>query len=107
MSSPPPQLNILISGAGIAGPTLAFWLNKFLPSCHVTILERSPSPRFGGQAIDLRSAAVPIVDRMGLLGKVKEHTTTEEGMEFVYADGKTKATFPASGNVEQQSSRSF
>jgi hypothetical protein len=52
----------------------------------------------------LRSASVPIVDRMGLLPKVKEMTTTEAGIDFIYADGKTKATFPASGNDEQQSS---
>jgi hypothetical protein len=43
---------------------------------------------------------------MGLLGAVKNKTTTEVGVEFIYADGKTKATFPASGNAEQQSSES-
>lgn len=105
MSSATP-LSILISGAGIAGPCLAFWLQKFLPSCHVTIVERSATPRLGGQAIDLRSAAVPIVQRMGLLEKVKEMTTTEVGMQFVYADGVRKATFPASGDGESQSSMS-
>jgi hypothetical protein len=42
---------------------------------------------------------------MGLLEKVKEKTTTEVGMQFVYADGVTKATFPVTGNVEQQSSK--
>jgi hypothetical protein len=34
---------------------------------------------------------------------VKEKTTTEVGMQFVYIDGKTKATFEATGNEEQQS----
>lgn len=97
--------DILISGSGIAGPCLAFWLAKFIPSCQITILERFPAPRLGGQAIDLRSACVPIVREMGLLEKVKEMHTTEEGVQFVYADGKTKATFPASGNVEKQSSK--
>ncbi|KAJ4362932.1 hypothetical protein N0V83_010049 [Neocucurbitaria cava] len=103
MSASTPSLNILISGSGIAGPALAFWLHKFLPSSQITIVERSPEPRLGGQAIDLRSSCVPIVDRMGLLGKVREKTTTEAGMEFVYADGVRKATFPVSGNMEQQS----
>lgn len=104
MATPDP-FDILISGAGIAGPCVAFWLHKFLPSSRITIVERSPTPRLGGQAVDLRSAAVPIVDRMGLLEKVKDKTTTEQGMEFIYADGQSKATFPASGNVEQQSSK--
>jgi 2-polyprenyl-6-methoxyphenol hydroxylase-like FAD-dependent oxidoreductase len=90
---------------GIAGPCFAFWLHKLLPSSNITILERAPEPRFGGQAVDIRSAAVPIVDRMGLLQQIKDKTTTEVGIDFIYLDGKTKATFPASGNAEQQSSK--
>lgn len=43
---------------------------------------------------------------MGLLDAVRVKTTTEEGLQFVYADGKTKATFPASGTVEAQSATS-
>jgi 2-polyprenyl-6-methoxyphenol hydroxylase-like FAD-dependent oxidoreductase len=103
MSTPP--LNILISGSGIAGPCLAFWLVKFIPTCRITILERFAEPRLGGQAVDLRSSSVPIVRKMGLLEKVKEKHTTEAGMQFVYADGETKATFAATGNEEQQSSK--
>ncbi|KAF1922519.1 FAD/NAD(P)-binding domain-containing protein [Didymella exigua CBS 183.55] len=96
-------LTILICGSGIAGPCLAFWLHKLIPTCHITVLERSPTPRHGGQAVDLRSFAVPIVSRMGLLDSVRDKTTTEEGLQFVYADGVTKSTFPASGNIEAQS----
>jgi hypothetical protein len=48
---------------------------------------------------------VPIVRKMGLLEKVKEKSTTEVGMQFVYMDGKRKATFEATGNEEQQSGR--
>jgi 2-polyprenyl-6-methoxyphenol hydroxylase-like FAD-dependent oxidoreductase len=96
-------LKVLIVGSGIAGPSLAFWLHTFLPSSSITILERAPEPRLGGQAVDIRSAAIPIVKRMGLLEAVKAKTTTEVGMEFVYADGKRKATFPATGDAEQQS----
>lgn len=103
MSNPGPPLNILISGSGIAGPCLAFWLHKLIPTCTITILERSPTPRHGGQAVDLRSASVPIVSKMGLLDAVRDKTTTEEGVQFVYADGKTRATFSTSGNVESQS----
>jgi 2-polyprenyl-6-methoxyphenol hydroxylase-like FAD-dependent oxidoreductase len=100
-------LKVLIVGSGIAGPSLAFWLHTFLPSSSITILERAPEPRLGGQAVDLRSAAIPIVERMGLLQAVKDKTTTEAGMEFVYADGKGKARFPTTGNTEQQSSKSY
>jgi len=106
MTDQSPKLKVLVSGSGIAGPCFAFWLHKLLPSSDITILERAPEPRLGGQAVDIRSAAVPIVERMGLLEKIKEKTTTEVGIEFLYADGKTKATFPATGNAEQQSSKS-
>jgi 2-polyprenyl-6-methoxyphenol hydroxylase-like FAD-dependent oxidoreductase len=105
MTDHPPQLKVLVSGTGIAGPCFAFWLHKLLPSSDITILERAPEPRFGGQAVDIRSAAVPIVDRMGLLQQIKDKTTTEVGIDFIYLDGKTKATFPASGNADQQSSK--
>ncbi|KAF3033759.1 hypothetical protein E8E12_004328 [Didymella heteroderae] len=106
MASGPQPLNILISGSGIAGPCLAFWMHKLIPTCHITILERSPAPRHGGQAVDLRSFSVPIVSRMGLLDLVRDKTTTEAGVQFVYMDGITKATFPASGNIEAQSATS-
>jgi 2-polyprenyl-6-methoxyphenol hydroxylase-like FAD-dependent oxidoreductase len=100
-----PSLKVLVSGAGIAGPCFAFWLHKLLPSSQITILERAPEPRLGGQAVDIRSAAVPIVERMGILPQIKKKTTTEVGIEFIYADGKTRATFAATGNDEEQSSR--
>lgn len=103
---PSQPLNILVSGSGIAGPCLAFWLHRLIPTCQITILERSPTPRHGGQAVDLRSFSVPIVSRMGLLELVRDKTTTEEGVQFVYADGVTRATFPASGSIEAQSATS-
>ena len=105
MADTTPPLNILISGSGIAGPCTAFWLSKFLPTCRITILERAAEPRLGGQAIDLRSSCLPIVKKMGLLEKVKEKTTTEVGMQFVYRDGVTKATFEATGSEEFQSGK--
>lgn len=100
------SLNVLISGSGIAGPCFAYWLNRLLPSSKITIVERSPEPRLGGQAVDLRSSCLPIVKKMGLLGKVKEHNTTEVGMQFVYRNGKTRATFEATGEEERQSGTS-
>ncbi|EMD64686.1 hypothetical protein GGP41_003035 [Bipolaris sorokiniana] len=100
------SLNVLISGSGIAGPCFAYWLNRLLPSSQITIIERSPEPRLGGQAVDLRSSCLPIVKKMGLLDKVKEYNTTEVGMQFVYRDGKTRATFEATGEEERQSATS-
>ncbi|KAG9192548.1 FAD/NAD(P)-binding-like protein [Alternaria panax] len=106
MPSATSPLNILINGSGIAGPVTAYWLNRFMPTCQVTILERAPEPRLGGQAVDLRSSCLPIVKKMGVLDKVKEKTTTEVGMQFVYRDGQRRATFEATGEEERQSATS-
>ena len=56
---------VLISGAGIAGPTLAFWLKAagFEP----TLIERAPALRTGGYVIDFWGLGYDIVERMGLL----------------------------------------
>ena len=56
--------NILISGGGIAGPTLAYWLLRrgFTP----TIVEQAPSPRTGGYVIDFWGLGWEVAERMGL-----------------------------------------
>ncbi|PSN64691.1 FAD/NAD(P)-binding domain-containing protein [Corynespora cassiicola Philippines] len=99
----PPNLNILISGAGIAGPCLAWWLHHHFPtSTSITLVDRYPRPRTTGQAVDIRSTAVDVIRRMGLEPAIRAKTTTEEGLDFVYADGVNFARFPASGDVESQ-----
>jgi 2-polyprenyl-6-methoxyphenol hydroxylase-like FAD-dependent oxidoreductase len=60
---------VLISGASIAGPSLAFWLHRcgFRP----TVVEKASTLRPGGFPIDLRGVAVEVIDRMGLLQQVR------------------------------------
>ena len=60
---------VLISGASIAGPSLAYWLNRcgFRP----TVVEKASTVRPGGYPIDLRGVAVEVIDRMGLLSQVR------------------------------------
>ncbi|MGO4617232.1 FAD-dependent monooxygenase [Nocardia sp. 2YAB30] len=81
--------NVLISGASIAGPTLAFWLKRygFIP----TIVEKSPTLREGGQAIDVLGTATEVVRRMGLLERVHEMSTGKRGTSYVDADGRVRA----------------
>ncbi|NMK53603.1 NAD(P)-binding protein, partial [Staphylococcus capitis] len=47
---------ILISGGGIAGPALAYWLVQEGHS--VTIVERAATVRNGGQAVDFRGPSI-------------------------------------------------
>ena len=59
---------VLISGAGIAGPTLAFWLKAagFEP----TLIERAPTLRNGGYVIDFWGLGYDIAERMGISSEI-------------------------------------
>ncbi|MBZ2196967.1 FAD-dependent monooxygenase [Occultella gossypii] len=65
--------SILISGAGIAGLTLAHWLRRH--GMTPTLVERSTSLRDGGYKVDIRGAALDVVERMGLLDDVRSYST--------------------------------
>ncbi|QXV63776.1 FAD-dependent monooxygenase [Mucilaginibacter sp. 21P] len=84
---------ILISGASIAGPTLAWWLSYY--GFDVTIVERAPELRTGGYKIDLRGAAVKVIKRMGLYENIKDEQAGMTGAAFVNDKGKILARLPA------------
>lgn len=83
---------ILISGASIAGPTLAFWLNRF--GFETTIVERAGSLRLGGQNIDIKGAAQKIALLMGIEPEIRAADTGELGVRFVDKNDVTKAELP-------------
>lgn len=63
-------MGILVSGASIAGPVLAYWLTRH--GFDVTVVERAPVLRkTGGHAVDLFRPAVEITEKMGVLGRVE------------------------------------
>ncbi|MFG3700337.1 FAD-dependent monooxygenase [Micromonospora sp. NPDC047620] len=76
---------VLISGASVAGPAVAYWLHRY--GFAVTIVERAPALRAGGQAIDIRGVALDVVDRMGLLAPLRQVRTHVRGMSMVDGDG--------------------
>jgi 2-polyprenyl-6-methoxyphenol hydroxylase-like FAD-dependent oxidoreductase len=73
--------HVLISGASIAGPALAHWLHRY--GFAVTVVERAPTLRPGGQAVDLRGVAKEAVRRMGLIEQVRAACTDTRGMSIV------------------------
>jgi 2-polyprenyl-6-methoxyphenol hydroxylase-like FAD-dependent oxidoreductase len=77
---------ILISGASIAGPTLAYWLKRygFTP----TVIERAPQLRAGGYPIDVRFEAVQVAKLMGIWPRLQQEKTTLEEMSFVNERGQ-------------------
>jgi len=92
---------VLISGASIAGPALAYWLNRY--GFDVTIIEHAKAPRTGGYAVDFRGVAMNILKEMGILDDVKKQQTNMGAVSFVNEQGKRIADMPAiflSGEVE-------
>jgi 2-polyprenyl-6-methoxyphenol hydroxylase-like FAD-dependent oxidoreductase len=85
--------NILISGASIAGPAVAYWLREhgFTP----TVVERAPALRPGGQAVDLRGAGRTVIERMSLMDDVRAVTLDQRGLAYVDAAGSIKAKLTA------------
>jgi 2-polyprenyl-6-methoxyphenol hydroxylase-like FAD-dependent oxidoreductase len=76
---------ILISGAGITGLALAYWLNRF--QFDVTLIERSPEFRRGGHAIDVRGVALDVLKAMGLFDKASALKTRLKGMSMLDSEG--------------------
>ncbi|KAI0996116.1 hypothetical protein K3495_g12065 [Podosphaera aphanis] len=94
-------LKVLISGAGVAGPACAFWLNRLSTSpIKTTIIERYNGLRKGGQQIDIRGAGVQVIKRMGMEEAIRSNVTREEGLAFVDASGRKFAEFPVQEGVE-------
>jgi 2-polyprenyl-6-methoxyphenol hydroxylase-like FAD-dependent oxidoreductase len=73
--------NILISGASIAGPTLAYWLKRygFTP----TVIERAPHLREGGYPVDVRNEAVQVAKLMGIWSRLQQEKTNFGEISFV------------------------
>src|SRR5690348_15394127 len=94
--------HVLISGASVAGPALAFWLRRF--GFHPTVVERAPALRPGGQAVDFRGQVhLTVLRRMGLLDEIRAHRTSPKKWVFVDAAGRPRASLPADfagGEVE-------
>jgi 2-polyprenyl-6-methoxyphenol hydroxylase-like FAD-dependent oxidoreductase len=86
-------LNILIVGAGVCGPAFALLLQKSNPKHTITVIERFPSLRTGGQQIDLKQQGIPIMKKMGLLETIRSHCVKESGMELVDKNGKSLMKF--------------
>jgi 2-polyprenyl-6-methoxyphenol hydroxylase-like FAD-dependent oxidoreductase len=77
--------DVLVSGASVAGTTVAYWLAHHGYS--VTVVERHPGPRPGGQAIDVRGPALTVLERMMLRAAADHRRTRIRGASVVDRDG--------------------
>ncbi|MEV6626631.1 FAD-dependent monooxygenase [Amycolatopsis sp. NPDC051106] len=87
------NLTVLISGASIAGPAVALWLSRY--GCTVTVVERAPSVRPGGQAVDFKGATHrTVLERMGILDDVIARQTGGTDQTIIDAEGRPQAVIP-------------
>jgi len=86
-------VKVLVTGASIAGPALAHWLHRH--GAEVTVVERAPELRPGGQAVDARGVAREVIRRMGLDKAVRAARTDTAGAYIVDVDGNVLETFRA------------
>ncbi|MFE2700803.1 FAD-dependent monooxygenase [Streptomyces mirabilis] len=86
--------NVLISGASIAGPALAYWLGHY--GFKPTVVELAPALRDGGQAVDFRGEThLSVLERMGVLAELRRIQTGGSPMHFVDERGRQQLHLPA------------
>ncbi len=93
--------NILISGASVAGPALAYWLSRY--GFNPTVVERAPAVRPGGYAVDFRGAAMKALERMGIIGEIRKFETRTGAITIVDKTNRKIASMPdgfTSGELE-------
>ncbi|MGW7691641.1 FAD-dependent monooxygenase [Streptomyces asiaticus] len=98
-----PTGTVLISGASIAGPALAYWLHR--SGFAVTVVEKAGALRDGGYPIDIRGTAIEVVRRMGILPRLRDAHVDSRRCTFLNADGSEVASLNPSvvaGGVEGQ-----
>jgi 2-polyprenyl-6-methoxyphenol hydroxylase-like FAD-dependent oxidoreductase len=84
-------MKVLISGAGISGLTLAYWLEK---SGHqVILIEKAPALRQGGYMIDFWGVGFDVAEKMGLLETLKGKHYHIPELDFVDLKGNKKGHF--------------
>ena len=85
--------HVLISGVGVAGPTLAYWLRE--AGLEPTLVERAPALRSGGYVIDFWGLGYTIAERMGLLPEINRDGYRVQEFRIVDKVGHRLAGFGA------------
>ncbi|MFG3246299.1 FAD-dependent monooxygenase [Streptomyces sp. NPDC048187] len=85
MNRTTPGPRVLVSGASVAGPALAYWLSRH--GCAVTVVEKAPAVRSGGYPVDVRGPAVDVVEKMGILPRLRDAHVDLRRLTFLHPDG--------------------
>jgi 2-polyprenyl-6-methoxyphenol hydroxylase-like FAD-dependent oxidoreductase len=87
-------MKIAISGAGVAGPTLAYWLLRHGHS--PTLIEAAPGLRGGGYMIDFWGVGYDVAERMEIAPAIRAAGYDMQDVRFVDGRGRTAASISAS-----------
>ncbi|MER7560235.1 FAD-dependent monooxygenase [Nocardioides sp. NPDC126508] len=86
-------MKVLISGASIAGPALAMWLGR--AGADVTVVEKAPALRPGGQAVDFKGPTHrTVLERMGVWDDLVVAQTAKSDVRLIDAAERVKAVMP-------------
>jgi 2-polyprenyl-6-methoxyphenol hydroxylase-like FAD-dependent oxidoreductase len=80
------SMKILVVGAGIAGPSVCYWLKRF--GFSPTLIEKSPSIRTGGQALDIRGVATDLTRKLVIYDKICDMRTQIARGVYIDTAGK-------------------
>ncbi|KAK6356163.1 hypothetical protein TWF718_000535 [Orbilia javanica] len=98
-------MRVLISGAGIAGPSLAWFLAR--AGILVTTVEKAQCLLPHGQSVDLQGSARKVIKKMGLLDEVLRFHTTEKGTQLIDPKGRPFAPFPVQKGFSKSPTSEF
>jgi 2-polyprenyl-6-methoxyphenol hydroxylase-like FAD-dependent oxidoreductase len=88
-------MSVLISGIGIAGPTLAYWLSVY--GVESTLVERAPRLRTGGYVIDFWGSGFDVAERMDLLADIRRDGYDIKELRLVNPQGRRVGGFKLDG----------
>ena len=94
---------VLISGASLAGPALAFWLARY--GFQPTVVERAPRLREGGNGVDVRGQAIEVAEQMGIMPQIRAAAADVVGTSFVDAANRSVARIDMQAIQRKQGSR--
>jgi 2-polyprenyl-6-methoxyphenol hydroxylase-like FAD-dependent oxidoreductase len=81
-------MRVVINGAGIAGPTLAYWLRQ--AGHEVLLVEAAPQLRCGGYIIDFGLVGYDVAEKMGLIPRIRALGYQVQEMRFVDRQGRKR-----------------
>ncbi|WP_158889200.1 FAD-dependent monooxygenase [Amycolatopsis anabasis] len=82
-------MRILVSGGGVSGLTLAYWLNRHGHT--PVVVERTPHGSYGGYGIDFFGSGYDVASRMGIVDQLVDRQVPAKSIAYVDGNGRVSA----------------